>query len=84
MASSIDQKIDSPSTSNIPRALARNTPPQDDAVLWRLPTVLEHVPVSQSGWRAGVRAGKYPQPVKIGARAVAWRASDIRALVASL
>lgn len=65
-------------------ALARNTPPQDDAVLWRLPTVLEHVPVSPSGWRAGVRAGKYPQPVKIGIRAVAWKASDIRALVASL
>lgn len=55
-----------------------------DCELWRLPVVLQKIPVSKSGWFAGVRAGRYPKPVKLGARAVAWRAVDIRALVASL
>lgn len=55
-----------------------------DCELWRLPVVLQKIPVSKSGWFAGIRAGRYPKPVQLGARAVAWRASDIRALVASL
>lgn len=55
-----------------------------DIALWRLPTVLRHVPVSRSGWWAGVRDGRYPQPVRLSARCVAWRASDIRSLIESL
>lgn len=47
----------------------------------RLPEVLRVYPVSRSTWWAGVRAGRYPQPFKIGARATAWRAEDIRALI---
>lgn len=59
-------------------------PKNPDSELWRLPTVLQRYPVSRGTWLAGVRAGIYPKPVKIGIRAVAWKASDIRALVASL
>lgn len=55
-----------------------------EIALWRLPTVLAHVPVSRSGWWAGVKSGRYPKPVRLSARCVAWRASDIRALVQSL
>jgi prophage regulatory protein len=55
-----------------------------DKTLWRLPEVLEHFPVSKSGWLAGVRAGRYPAPVRLSARCVAWRASDVLKLVASL
>lgn len=55
-----------------------------EIALWRLPTVLAHVPISRSGWWAGVKSGRYPQPVRLSARCVAWRASDIRALVQSL
>lgn len=55
-----------------------------EIALWRLPTVLRHVPVSRSGWWAGVRDGRYPQPVRLSARCVAWRASDIRDLIESL
>ncbi|KQZ77755.1 hypothetical protein ASD55_07815 [Rhodanobacter sp. Root561] len=40
-------------------------------------------PVSRSTWWAGVRAGRYPQPVKLGARITAWRVEDIRALIDS-
>lgn len=49
----------------------------------RLPEVLKLYPVSRSTWWAGVRAGRYPQPVKIGERCTAWRAEDIRDLIES-
>ncbi|MFG1433407.1 AlpA family phage regulatory protein [Xanthobacter sp. V2C-8] len=39
------------------------------------------IPVARSTWYAGVQAGRFPRPVKLGARAVAWRASDIANLV---
>lgn len=61
-----------------------STPPNPDPTLWRLPEVLARVPVSRGTWQAGVKAGKFPQPVRLSARVVAWRASDIEALVRSL
>ncbi|WP_084503262.1 AlpA family phage regulatory protein [Desulfatirhabdium butyrativorans] len=36
------------------------------------------IPVSKSSWWAGVRAGKFPPPVKLGERTTAWRVEDIR------
>ena len=39
------------------------------------------IPVSKSTWWAGVRAGRYPKPVKLGPRITAWRMEDIRALI---
>lgn len=47
----------------------------------RLPQVLAVFPVSRSTWWAGVKAGRYPQPVKLGERCTAWRAEEIRALI---
>ena len=41
------------------------------------------IPVSKSTWWAGVQAGDYPPPVKLGRRITAWRAEDIHALIAS-
>lgn len=38
-------------------------------------------PVSRSTWLAGVKDGRYPKPVNISAKLVAWRAEDIRALL---
>jgi predicted DNA-binding transcriptional regulator AlpA len=38
-------------------------------------------PVCRSTWWAGVKAGRYPQPVKLGDRITAWRVEDIRALI---
>lgn len=69
-------------TTGTRKAANKQTQPID-AMLWRLPTVLNHVPVSRSSWFAGVKNGRYPKPVQLGARAVAWRAEDIRTLVAS-
>lgn len=59
-------------------------PPDPVAELWRLPLVLAHIPISRSSWFAGVKAGRYPQPVRLSDRRVAWRASDIRSFVAAL
>lgn len=49
--------------------------------LLRFKKVLRFVPVSRSNWWAGVKEGKYPQPVKLSERVTCWRAADIRALV---
>jgi prophage regulatory protein len=38
-------------------------------------------PVSKSTWWAGIKQGRFPKPVKLSARCVAWRVEDIRALV---
>lgn len=49
----------------------------------RLPQVLAVFPVSRSTWWAGVRDGRYPKPVRLGARCTAWHADEIRALIES-
>jgi prophage regulatory protein len=54
-----------------------------EAALLRLPQVLALIPVSRSGWWAGVANGRYPSPVKLSTRCVAWKSQDIRALIAS-
>ena len=38
------------------------------------------IPVSKSSWWAGVKEGRFPQPVKLGPRTTVWRAEEIRAL----
>ena len=52
--------------------------------LLKLPKVLQRLPVSKSAFYEGIRDGKYPKPVKLGPRSVAWKESDISALIASL
>ncbi len=49
--------------------------------LLRIRQVLRFVPVSRSHWWAGVKAGKYPKPLKLSERVTVWRAADIRDLV---
>jgi prophage regulatory protein len=39
------------------------------------------LPISRSSWWAGVRAGRFPKPVKLGPRTTVWRVEDIRALI---
>lgn len=43
------------------------------------------IPIARSTWWAGVKSGRFPQPVRgLGPRITAWRAEDIRALIESL
>jgi len=53
------------------------------ARLLRLPQVLQFLPISRSAWWAGVKDGRYPEPVRIGSRSVAWRFDDVQALIKS-
>lgn len=46
------------------------------------PPVPGVIPIGRSSWWAGVRAGRFPAPVKLGPRTTAWRVEDIRKLIA--
>lgn len=47
------------------------------------PPIPAIIPISRSSFLAGVKSGKFPQPVKLGERTTAWRVEDIRNLVNS-
>lgn len=55
----------------------------EDRIL-RLPEVLRLFPVSRSAWYQGIAEGRYPPGIKLTARAVGWKKSDVDKLVASL
>ena len=42
------------------------------------------IPVCANTWRNGVKSGRYPKPVRLSARCVAWRVEDIRELIVSM
>jgi predicted DNA-binding transcriptional regulator AlpA len=39
------------------------------------------IPVSKSTWWAGVKDGRFPKPLKLGARVTVWRVEAIRELI---
>lgn len=49
-----------------------------------IPPIPALIPISRTTLLNRVRSGEYPQPIKLGPRSVAWRASDILALIAKL
>jgi prophage regulatory protein len=42
------------------------------------------LPIGKTTWWAGVKDGRFPQPVKLGPRTTAWRVQDIRNLIKRL
>lgn len=48
------------------------------------PPIPAVIPVSKSSWWAGVKSGRYPQPVRLGPRTTAWSVESIRALIAAV
>ncbi len=46
------------------------------------PPIPALIPVGKSCWWAGVKSGRFPQPVKLGPRVTAWRVEDVRDLIA--
>jgi predicted DNA-binding transcriptional regulator AlpA len=50
----------------------------------RLSQVLEVIPLGKTCWWEGVKSGRFPKPVKLSARCVAWKAEDIRELITRL
>ena len=57
------------------------TPPEKCLRLSQVLAPKGPLPISPSSWWAGVSAGHYPKPVKLGPRITAWRQSDIVALI---
>ena len=47
------------------------------------PPVPALIPVRKSCWWAGVKSGRFPQPIKLGSRVTVWRVEDIRNLIAA-
>ena len=39
------------------------------------------IPVSKFTWWAGVKTGRFPQPLKLSPGVTVWRAEDIRVLI---
>jgi len=52
--------------------------------LLRKPAVLARTGIPKSSWERGVRQGRYPKPIKIGPRAVAWPSTVIDQLIQDL
>ena len=50
----------------------------------RLSNILKVIPIGKSTWWAGVKAGRFPQSVKLGKRTTAWRVEEIRNLIDTL
>ncbi len=42
------------------------------------------IPVGRTTWYQGIKDGRYPKPVHLSERCVAWRAEDINALIKQL
>lgn len=53
------------------------------ATLLRLPSVEKRTGIKRTAIYAGVRAGTFPRPVKIGPRASAWIESEISDWIAA-
>jgi predicted DNA-binding transcriptional regulator AlpA len=74
----------SPDDDACPQVPDAPRPLPEDGLL-RLRAILHPggpIPVSRSSWWAGVKIGRFPAPVRLGPKTRAWRAADIRALIA--
>jgi prophage regulatory protein len=52
-----------------------------EAGFMRLPQILAIIPISRSAWWEGIKQGKYPRGIKLGAKTTVWRVEDIQALL---
>ncbi len=50
----------------------------EDSRLLRLPAVLKLTGLKKSTIYAGAKVGTFPRPVRVGSRAVAWRADELK------
>lgn len=62
----------------------QNTPTLPATGFLRLHQVLKFIPVGKTAWYAGIKAGRFPEPVSLGPRTAAYRVEDIRTLIERL
>jgi prophage regulatory protein len=51
--------------------------------LERLPAVVKRTTISRSHLYALLKAGKFPKPLRLGARAIGWRVEEVDAWIAA-
>ena len=51
--------------------------------LERLPAVVKRTTISRSRLYALLKAGKFPKPLRLGARAIGWRVEEVDAWIAA-
>ena len=64
-------------------SVAKVPRPTSTIRLVRKPEVLRRTGLASSTLYAHIAQGRFPKPVKIGARAVAWRSDEIQAWIDS-
>ena len=42
------------------------------------PPIEAIIPISKSSWWEGVKTGRYPEAIKLGANTTVWREDDVR------
>ena len=70
-----------PSTNNVSTETIQAAPTE---IFLNVSQVVEHLPMSKSTWVEGVKAGKYPAPIRFSPQRPVWKKSVIDALIASL
>jgi prophage regulatory protein len=55
----------------------------DEIKLYRLRELSARVGLGRSALYQAVKCGRFPQPIRIGARAVAWRHQDVESWLQS-
>lgn len=58
--------------------MSSRTPMQPDEVLLRLPAVTRQTGLGKSTLYGLVSQGQFPKPIRISARCVAWRRSEVQ------
>ena len=48
------------------------------------PPIEAIIPISKSSWWEGVKTGRYPKAIKLGANTTVWRENDVRRLIDNL
>ena len=48
------------------------------------PPIEAIIPISKSSWWEGVKTGRYPEAIKLGANTTVWRGDDVRRLIDNL
>ena len=48
------------------------------------PPIEAIIPISNSSWWEGVKTGRYPEAIKLGANTTVWREDDVRRLIDNL
>lgn len=80
MAQQFELSEPTPTASTQPQKPEPSTSTQPRKFL-RIKQVLEIFPVSRSRWWQGVKAGEYPQGIRLSERCTAWLEADILALI---